>query len=571
MWHDQRGIWNRLKAAKKSSRRASQQKKAASRHLAVESLENRRLLAGGRVLGNVVGTIFNDQNANAVRETGEPALRGWIVYADTNNNARLDRGEPAAISGRDGTYRLALKPGTYTLREIMPANWVASTSDQVTYPAEVTVETGTSVTQDFGNQHQVGTVSGTVFNDADGSATQDSGESGLGGWRVFADRNNNGQLDRGEPASVTAADGSYRLTLTPGTYSIVEVTQANWQVTTPDGGSYSVTLTVGESVTGIDFGNQQIETPPTTTGSFQIQLSMTGLTASVQTIVQQAAVRWEQVIVGDLPDVQYRGQTIDDVLIRVVSQRIDGAGNTVAEAGPEAFRMNGGLPYLGSVVIDTADISQMQSSNELFDVMVHEMGHVLGFGTTWSSKGLLTGTGTSNPQFTGKLAVTEYNAIFRTSVTGVPVENTGGAGTALAHWRQSIFISEVMVGTIQDGGMPLSRITVASMADIGYEVNIDAADTYTPTVASSFVNRTSSSVVSTTTSNTNTQSTTTTATRNTTSIATQLINQQQPGRQSPGGIASKSATLATSLVSVNLKRTEWSTAVDEVFTKNWWL
>jgi hypothetical protein len=540
MGQNQLGFWNRFQFGKKSSRRSLRQVKAWKRKMAVESLENRRLLAGGRALGSVAGTIFNDQNASTVRESGEPVLRGWIVYADTNNNARLDRGEPSAISGRDGTYRLPLKPGTYTIREVLPANWIVSTSDQVLYPAEVTVEAGSSTTQDFGNQHQVGTVSGkvfndldgngtfdatesgqpgwrvysdtnengqfdrgepatisgrdgswqltlapgnytireesrnawsqttpadgsfsvavevgdsltgndfgnqkaigtvsgTVFNDADGNTNLDLGEGGLGGWRVFADKNDNGLFDRGEPTAITAADGSYRLALAAGTYSIVEVIQTNWQVTTPDGGSVSVSVTVGQSLTGIDFGNQLTETAPPSTGSFQIQLSMTGFTSSVQSVVEQAADRWEQVIVGDLPDVQYRGQTIDDVLISVVSLRIDGVGNTLAEAGPTAFRMNGGLPFLGSVMVDTADIAQMQSSNELFDVMVHEIGHVLGFGTMWNSKGTLTGTRTSDPQFTGKLAVAEYNAIFSTSVTGVPVENTGGTGTALAHWRQ---------------------------------------------------------------------------------------------------------------------------------------
>jgi hypothetical protein len=567
MWHNQLGFWNRFKSGKKSSSRSIRQCKAPKRNLAVESLENRRLLAGGRALGSIVGTIFNDQNASTVRESSEPALRGWIVYADTNNNARLDRGEPSAISGRNGAYRLPLKPGTYTIREVVPANWIVSTSDQVTYPAEVTVEAGTTVTQDFGNQKAVGTVSGTVFNDADGNTNPDTGESGLSGWRIFADKNDNGLFDRGEPTTITAADGSYRLTLAAGTYSIVEVIQTNWQVTTPDGDSVSVTVTVGQSLTGIDFGNQLTETSPPTTGSFQIQLSMTGLTSSVQTVVQQAADRWEQVIVGDLPDVQYRGQTIDDVLIRVVSQRIDGVGNTLAEAGPEAFRANGGLPFLGSVIIDTSDVAQMQSGNELLDVMVHEIGHVLGFGTLWSSKGMLTGTRTSNPQFTGKLAVAEYNTVFSTSVTGVPVENTGGFGTALAHWRESIFINEVMVGTIQDGTMPLSRITVASMADIGYEVDMNAADTYEPTIVSSLVSRASSSVVATTTSNS--QSTTTTAARNITSIAT-LFNKQQADRHLPSGITPKSATSAASLISLSSKGTQWSTAVDELLTKNWW-
>jgi hypothetical protein len=124
-----------------------------------------------------------------------------------------------------------------------------------------------------------------------------------------------------------------------------------------------------------------------------------------------------------------------------------------------------------------------------------------------------------------------------------------------------------MVGTIQDGTMPLSRITVASMADIGYEVNMSAADAYKPTVASTLVSRASSSVVSTTTSNS--QSTATTATRNLAPIAT-LFNNRQPDRHVPGGIVSKSATSTTCLTSFSSKVAPWSSAVDELLTKNWW-
>ena len=78
-------------------------------------------------------------------------------------------------------------------------------------------------------------------------------------------------------------------------------------------------------------------------------------------------------------------------------------------------------------------------------------------------------------------ATAEYNAIFHTSATSVPVENTGGSGTADAHWRESVFGNELMTGWLNSGiTNPLSRITVASMADLGYQVNMNAADSYTP-------------------------------------------------------------------------------------------
>ena len=59
------------------------------------------------------------------------------------------------------------------------------------------------------------------------------------------------------------------------------------------------------------------------------------------------------------------------------------------------------------------------------------------------------------------------------------VENTGGAGTADAHWRESVFGNELMTGFVDAGVNPLSRVTVASMGDLGYTVNLADADPYT--------------------------------------------------------------------------------------------
>lgn len=375
--------WNRCAHASHAGAQPAKPRTPPQHHarrLAVEALEDRRLLASGWLLGSVSGTVFNDQNGDGARSAGESGLRGWVVYADSNDNGRLDRGEARTVSGRNGEYRLAVAAGTYTIREVVP-------------------------------------------------------------------------------------DG--------------------WQTTTPDQGAYSVSVARRTSVTGADFGNQEIPAEPLDGGDFQIDLSFSGLSASAQAIVEQAAQRWEQVIVGDLPDVRTWSQTIDDVLIRVVGQSMDGIGSALAEAGPTAVRSRGGLPYQGTIVVDTADVAALESSSLLLDVITHEIAHVLGFGTLWTSRGLLTGTSTANPQYTGTQAVAEYNALFGANASGVPVEAGGGSGTALGHWRQSVFGNELMVGYAQSGGMPLSRITVAAMADLGYQVTLAAADPYPPSAASS--------------------------------------------------------------------------------------
>lgn len=213
-------------------------------------------------------------------------------------------------------------------------------------------------------------------------------------------------------------------------------------------------------------------------GEFEITLNVSGISASQRAIFQTAADRWAEVIVGDLPNVTYNGVAIDDVLIYAQGTAIDGTGGILGQAGPDVIRTGSYLPVQGSMEFDTADLSQMEAEGSLLDVIMHEMGHVLGFGTIWEDLGLLQGAGTSNPLFTGAQATAEYNRLFGASAAGVPVENSGGSGTRDSHFRESVFGSELMTGYINDGVNPLSRVTAASMADLGYEVNMAAADTF---------------------------------------------------------------------------------------------
>jgi hypothetical protein len=60
----------------------------------------------------------------------------------------------------------------------------------------------------------------------------------------------------------------------------------------------------------------------------------------------------------------------------------------------------------------------------------------------------------------------------------VPVENTGGPGTADGHWRETVFRNELMSGFISAAGNPLSRLTAASLGDMGYKVDLAAAEPY---------------------------------------------------------------------------------------------
>lgn len=222
----------------------------------------------------------------------------------------------------------------------------------------------------------------------------------------------------------------------------------------------------------------QTAAPPT--GGFSITLQLTGFTTGQQAIFQQAANRWAQIITGDLPDAVYNGMTVDDLLIAGSASAIDGVGNILGQAGWRERRTTGTLlPYYGEMKFDSADMANMESNGTLYAVILHEMGHVLGIGTMWTVKGLLTGAGGTNPRFTGTQATAAYNQIFGTSFTSVPVQgNDMAVGSRDSHWRESIFATELMTPQIGGSSNPISRITVGSLADIGYTVNFNAADAY---------------------------------------------------------------------------------------------
>lgn len=219
--------------------------------------------------------------------------------------------------------------------------------------------------------------------------------------------------------------------------------------------------------------------------AFQIIVTFpdNSLTPAQQQVFRSAARRWSEIIVGDLPDVMVDGRVIDDMEITATAVPIDGAYGVLGQAGPRTFRDGPrGLPSTGMMQFDTADVSMMMNDGTFTNVILHEMGHVIGIGTLWNGFGLLTGVGGQNPQYLGARGLAEYQSLVggASAPTGVPVENVGGPGSRDSHWRESVFDNELMTSIAERPGvaMPISRLTVGSLEDLGYRVNYAAADPY---------------------------------------------------------------------------------------------
>lgn len=222
------------------------------------------------------------------------------------------------------------------------------------------------------------------------------------------------------------------------------------------------------------------ETAAAADSGYSIRIAYSG-DARYRTYFDQAVARWTQVIVGDLPDV--RDSTyglIDDLLIEARVSTIDGPGGILGRAAPTARRAaeDSWLPYRGFMEFDSADLAGMEADGTLASVILHEMGHVLGINSTdWPRHGLVSA---DRSTYIGPAGVAAYRQLTgNVSLRSVPVETDGGAGTAFGHWDEQTFDRELMTGFAESAPpMPLSILTVGTLADLGYQVNYGAADPF---------------------------------------------------------------------------------------------
>ena len=216
-------------------------------------------------------------------------------------------------------------------------------------------------------------------------------------------------------------------------------------------------------------------------------------TTAQRAFFETAAAKWQGIITDGVTDTEgtigarscgnsfktpsFKG-LIDDVLVDVLLQEIDGPGAVLGAAGPCLVRTDDFLTVYGIMFFDTADLAFLEQFDVLDEVIVHEMGHVLGFGTLWNFGGrsLLQGTN-ADPRFVGPNAIAGYHDVGGRGAT-VPVEEDGGPGTRFSHWDEETFDAELMTGFIALGESPLSIMTIGSMQDLGYVTNPAAADKY---------------------------------------------------------------------------------------------
>jgi hypothetical protein len=290
--------------------------------------------------------------------------------------------------------------------------------------------------------------------------------------------------------SVTGGGGS----LTGGTITTNATgvaTVGSWTM-----GASAGANTLTATVDGLD-GSPITFTANATVSASNFNIKLTYLntpTTEQQAAFESARLKWSTVVTGELSNFVLSNdsqcgttlnETVDDLLILVELDSIDGPGQVLGSAGPCLIRGSNKLTIVGTMTFDTADVAARINDGSFTDIVLHEMGHVLGIGSLWQNPfAFVSSPCTTNPRYTGAQAIAAYTGSNGGgSATSIPLENfaTGGCpnGTRDSHWRETVFGDELMTGFISGTTRPMSLTTIRALADLGYTVDNNQAAPFT--------------------------------------------------------------------------------------------
>jgi len=174
---------------------------------------------------------------------------------------------------------------------------------------------------------------------------------------------------------------------------------------------------------------------------------------------------------------------VDDIYISGFLEPYDGVGGVLGMAAPYLMKTDAtgfARPVAGYMIFDSADESWLRRDGIWTNTIVHEMGHVLGLGTMWDQNNLHSGSMNDDKYRMTSQAQAAWEEICpggRLPVETLNLSEGVGQGTAGGHWDEKCMVNELMTGFVNQY-MPLSKLTVASLADMGYSVDYTKADPF---------------------------------------------------------------------------------------------
>eukprot|EP00612_Vaucheria_litorea_P002293 CAMPEP_0171457100 /NCGR_PEP_ID=MMETSP0945-20130129/3314_1 /TAXON_ID=109269 /ORGANISM="Vaucheria litorea, Strain CCMP2940" /LENGTH=285 /DNA_ID=CAMNT_0011982641 /DNA_START=60 /DNA_END=917 /DNA_ORIENTATION=- len=210
-----------------------------------------------------------------------------------------------------------------------------------------------------------------------------------------------------------------------------------------------------------------------------------------------AANRWEEIITSDLSDYyvfsgywlgedysyfDYDG-FVDDILIAYDFQTMPLevlAGTAVAlkRDDPDDYYYYG-FPLTSYIVVNISNIQNMIDNGTLYDTILHEMGHALGFGSLWPTK---NGCASPFSKYYGGLDSCLASLLYYLyTADDLEIETDLGEGSAYSHWDEDQLGNELMTPT-SDANSPITLVTLYAFRDLGYSVDYSKADSFSEVI-----------------------------------------------------------------------------------------
>jgi Mg-chelatase subunit ChlD len=213
---------------------------------------NQALTAGKRSGDKNVIVLLTDGIANYIEGTNEQVSESVAEQAALTSAANAVSQNNAIIF----VIGLGSDVNTAFLQQL-----ATSTGGQYYFPP--TTDNLEDIYAEISQIIAQGSVSGYVFNDANGNGKFDTGEQKLSGWTVQITQ----QGTTNTQTFTTDSTGSFMIpNLCNGTYTLQEVLQPGWTETVPvNPDSYTINITTGNAITNEIFGNIMVPPTPTPT------------------------------------------------------------------------------------------------------------------------------------------------------------------------------------------------------------------------------------------------------------------------------------------------------------------
>jgi len=202
--------------------------------------------------GGIEGVVWMDANANGVQD-GDEGIVGQVTFTLSDAEGITQE----INSDETGRYLVEfLRPGIYTLVVDTPPAFSLPTFDvDGTADSSATIEVGLEVIQaDFGYQELRGSVSGTIWQDANENDAIDADETGLSGVTVNLSDAAGNLLS----SMISEANGQYRFDDLRVSQYVVTVDGSTlgegWTGRGDNNRSVEITLESGLDVSGVNFG-----------------------------------------------------------------------------------------------------------------------------------------------------------------------------------------------------------------------------------------------------------------------------------------------------------------------------